>query len=149
MPPTWSQKLQCDTTACPRFESVLDNFAVLDKETGLVWEQSPGTTAEQWVDAAVLCQLKSVGARTGWRLPTAEELASLSDPTVAPPGPTLPSGHPFNNVQSASYWSASTLVGAPTWALFVFFGNGLMSYDDKTVGHYIWCVRGGHGYDGK
>ena len=45
--PSWDQKLQCDTQAtCPRF-IVLSNWnseAVLDRETGLVWEQSPSTT---------------------------------------------------------------------------------------------------------
>jgi hypothetical protein len=41
--PTLSQKLQCDTQAtCPRFVVLSDwkNAAVLDKETGLVWERS-------------------------------------------------------------------------------------------------------------
>src|SRR3989304_768790 len=37
IPPTWSQKLP----AAQRFELVLDGYAVLDKETGLVWEKSP------------------------------------------------------------------------------------------------------------
>jgi hypothetical protein len=49
IPPTWSQKLRCDTTAtCPRFELVLDGAAVLDKETGLVWEKSPSTSTMDW-----------------------------------------------------------------------------------------------------
>src|SRR5512135_1444285 len=41
---SWSKKLPCDsTTNCPRFEVLADfnNEAVLDKETGLVWERSP------------------------------------------------------------------------------------------------------------
>src|SRR5215475_2846841 len=45
--PAWDQKLQCDTLAtCPRFVllSNWNNAAVLDRETGLVWEQSPSTT---------------------------------------------------------------------------------------------------------
>ena len=42
--PSWDQKIQCDAQAtCPRFV-VLSNWnseAVLDRETGLVWEKSP------------------------------------------------------------------------------------------------------------
>src|SRR4030042_5575775 len=41
IPPTWDQTLQCDTTTCPRFVLVMGGAGVLDKETGLVWEQSP------------------------------------------------------------------------------------------------------------
>ena len=45
--PAWDQKLACPTKAnCPRF-LVLTNWnseAVLDKETGLVWERSPALT---------------------------------------------------------------------------------------------------------
>src|SRR4030042_6763784 len=51
IPPTWSQKLQCNTTACPRFEIVMDGAAVLDKETGLVWQRSPGGYTVSWYDA--------------------------------------------------------------------------------------------------
>ena len=40
IPPAWSQKL----SAAQRFVLVLDGEAVLDKETGLVWEKSPDTT---------------------------------------------------------------------------------------------------------
>lgn len=37
IPPTWSHTMP----AAQRFEVVFDGEAVLDKETGLVWEQSP------------------------------------------------------------------------------------------------------------
>ena len=37
IPPVWSQILP----ASERFELVLDGKAVLDKETGLVWERTP------------------------------------------------------------------------------------------------------------
>ena len=49
--PSWDQTLACTTTAnCPRF-IVLSNMssaAVLDRETGLVWERSPSTSAFSW-----------------------------------------------------------------------------------------------------
>src|SRR6478672_8529684 len=52
--------------------------AVLDHETGLVWERAPGTGTLPWntspVEGAVQhCYRAGTGGRWGWRLPTAEE----------------------------------------------------------------------------
>jgi len=147
IPPTWSQSLQCDSTAsCPRFQLVLDDAAVLDKETGLVWEKSPYINANVWLGAMGWCQSRSVGNRKGWRLPTVEELSSLVDPTATTP-PFLPSGNPFLGVQSLRYWSATTLIFDTTYAYIVNFGNGLSGGILKDNSNYMWCVRGGQGYD--
>lgn len=141
IPPTWSQKLD----ASERFELVLDDAAVLDKETGLVWEQSPDTTTRGWTSACNYCYGREVGNRKGWRLPTIEELASLVDNDNS--NPALPTGHPFDNVQSADYWSSTTLALDTSYAWSVDFGNGGVYAYDKSDSYYVWCVRGGHGHD--
>src|SRR2546422_2704903 len=85
--PSWDQQLQCDTQAtCPRF-IVLSNWidashpsggaAVLDRETGLVWEQSPSASGFNWSDAQIHCINLNAGNRGGWHLPTIQELRSL------------------------------------------------------------------------
>jgi Protein of unknown function (DUF1566) len=158
-PPSWDQTLPSST----RF-IILSNFgfavqAVLDRETGLVWEQSPSTsTSFPWsptvgfstttTTAATHCNQLTVGNRKGWRLPTIQELASLVDPSVDSPGPTLPAGHPFSNVQSSFYWSATTLAVDTENAWGVFFNDGVVAARDKiTFGVFVWCVRGGQGVD--
>ena len=128
---------------------VLDDFAdaaVLDKETGLVWKQSPSTSTVTWF-AALLCYSLEVGGRKGWRLPTIEELASLVDTSVAG-SPKLPAGHPFSNVQSSVYWSATTEAGATSSAWIVFFDSGGVGVSGKGNTNHVWCVRGGQGVDG-
>ena len=115
LPQNWDQKL---TTG--RF-TVLSDFgglAVRDNETGLVWEQSPLTTIHHWdssggVSASALfqCTSRTTGGRKGWRLPSLHELASLVDPANS--NPSLPTGHPFTNVQSADYWLGTTGAGNP------------------------------------
>jgi hypothetical protein len=126
-----------------------NNEAVLDRETGLVWEQSPDITVHPWQDASPLCNQKIVGGRRGWRLPTLQELASLSDPTVpGRPGPTLPAGHPFSNVLSSDpYWAASTSAASATIAWGVNFNNGFVFRSAKSSAFFVWCVRGGQGVD--
>ena len=142
--PSWDQTLPSTT----RF-IVLSNFssaAVLDRETGLVWEKSPDTNTFQWSTSAatIACANKSVGGRKGWRLPSINELASLIDPSVPIPGPTLPAGHPFTNVQSdAVYWSATTNASFDSSAWIVGFGDGNVNTGAKTVANPVWCVRGG------
>lgn len=117
--------------------------AVLDKETGLVWERSPQTTAVSSSNVRLTCANKAVGGRKGWRLPSVTELASLVDPSVASPGPTLSSGHPFLNVQSTNYWSASAHAENPALMWGVGFGNGAVLGLSKAFDQRAWCVRGG------
>jgi len=121
------------------------NAAVFDQETGLVWEQSPETNTQTWLNAQARCNAKTVGNRLGWRLPTLQELASLVDPAVRF-GPTLPA-NPFFNVRSSIYWSATSAAGNPAIAWFVNFDNGQVANASKSDAHFVWCVRGGQGVD--
>jgi hypothetical protein len=154
-PSAWDLKLQCNTHAtCPRFV-VLSNWtdtshpsggaAVLDRETGLVWERSPSMSAFTWLNAQIHCNLLAVGNRKGWRLPTIQELASLVDPTQS--NPALPAGHPFSNVQLFSYWSATSGATSFGGAWGVNFSFGDVGTDNKPHTNFVWCVRGGQGVD--
>lgn len=143
IPPTWSQKLASDE----RFELVMGDDAVLDKETGLVWEQSPNTSTLTWKQACAACYEVEVDGRKGWRLPTIEELASLVDSTQTK---SLPSGHPFSsNVQADEYWSITTRQDNPQQAYTVDFSSGLVVGESKSSSTtHRWCVRGNAGHDG-
>jgi hypothetical protein len=129
--------------------SVLSQFgneAVFDKETGRVWEKSPDSTTRNWVNALAHCYTLEIGGRKGWRLPTIEELASLVDTSQA--APTLPASHPFENVQSSFYWSATTNALDTGLAWGVNFSSGVVLSGVKASSFFVWCVRGGQGIDG-
>jgi hypothetical protein len=153
--PAWAQKLVCATTSnCPRFIVLADwnSEAVLDRETGLVWDRSPVPQGFSWSSAVSTCVARKTGNRFGWRLPTVNELASLFDPS-ATNVPFLPSGHPFNGLPtgSTSFWTVTpgtdtefqahrnvgyTLsIGGPS------FSVSHVSADTFALG--VWCVRGG------
>ncbi len=141
--PTWSQKLPCDGTACPRFELVMGGWAVLDKETGLVWAKNASLSGTRdWLSAQSYCFDIGIGGRKGWRLPTVEELASLLDPQQ-PDAPYLPSGHPFDDVQNGYYWSGATTTNNPDYAWLVYMGLGSVYSNDKSNHFYVWPVRAG------
>jgi hypothetical protein len=93
----------------------------------------------KWSVARFTCINKTVGGQKGWRLPSIPELTSLIDPSVAPPGPTLPSGQ---NVQSANYWSATTIAESPAVAWNVFSNGGAVLNTKKGLNSQVWCVRG-------
>ena len=149
--PSWDEKLACTKASnCPRF-IVLVNWssaAVLDKETGLVWERSPSTTPLDWYTAQSHCNSLNLGNRLGWQMPTMQELASLMDGDPAnTSSPKLPPGHPFFNVQSSVYWSATTYAVATGSAWDLNFGDGQVFNDPKSLSNLVWCVRGGQGVD--
>lgn len=82
-------------------------------------------------------------------MPLGEQLATLVDTSNS--NPALPTGHPFLDVQSASYRSATSSVGNPSNAFNVFFGSGVVSSTGVkgNVSGHAWCVRGGQAYDGQ
>jgi hypothetical protein len=141
--PSWDQQLPAAT----RF-IVLANWgsaAVLDRETGLVWEKVPIASTFTWFNASSHCLNQNTGGRTGWRLPAVPELMSLVDQTQSN---SLPSGHPFTvqSVQGSFYWSATTFgFTDAAWAVdFSFFGV-LTSFRRSENFPLAWCVRGGPG----
>ena len=135
--------------------------AVLDNETGLVWERAPGdlngdknvdTTGESedrvtWEGAHEACILKTIGGRSGWKLPSLSQLQSLYD--LNNPDPltqALPVGHPFlkviSNVKLAGYWTATTYVSDPDLAWVIGFPKGSGTPVSKGGPLFTWCVRG-------
>lgn len=141
----WDKVLPAET----RFVVLADfgGAAVRDNETGLVWEQAPSVNDMGWGIARYACAYKRLGGREGWRLPSFAELASLLDPSVAPPGPILPPGHPFS-LFGRVYWSATSAGPGNAW-LVDFSGNSyhtkggdVLAAETDTSFIYTWCVRG-------
>ena len=134
--------------------SQFNNQAVLDKETQLVWQRSPRTYKLAWSNAFTGCIATTIDGRSGWRLPTVEELMSLQTRLVTGVH-ALPTGHPFQDVQhSWTYWSATTHPGNPSYAFGVNVttaGAAIVNLNAfaKSAETFFWCVRGGQGTDGQ
>lgn len=139
VPPSWSRIIAADQRFAP---ALAGSAAILDKETGLVWEKSPSIVATTWHNAVHACQDKSVGNRKGWHVPTVEELASLVAPSQT--GPALPPGHPFAIDDNRSiYWTVTPNVSTAGEMWLVNFFDGSVITAPRSFGLYVWCVRGG------
>ncbi|MDH4064380.1 MAG: DUF1566 domain-containing protein, partial [Acidobacteriota bacterium] len=139
VPPTLSRKLP----TAQRFDLVLDNQAVLDKETGLVWERTPSATKVSWIPAAYTCIYAARGNRAGWHLATISELKTLVDATQSP---TLPAGNPFVLGTDLKFWSQTgSLDQASNGLLLDFASNFLFQAAKASWQARPWCVRGGNG----
>jgi hypothetical protein len=148
---SWDRRID---NAQQRFKLLgeFNNEAVLDRETGLVWERRPSTQPMPWPNARLFCAQKAVGGRGGWRLPAFNELATLVDPNVtSAAAPRLPAGHPFLDVQAAAYWSSTIFAEQPGFTVIVFFffvagSDAPIGVNDANINggpHYAWAVRGG------
>ncbi len=129
--------------------------AVLDNNTGLVWEQAPAADLHAWVPANAYCVRKTIGGTVGWRSPSVVELKSVQDPSL--PAPFVPASAftiapdaTSPGVHLAYYWSATTSAENNTGAWVVSFLHGGIGSDSKsgpTSPPYAWCVRGGMNAD--
>lgn len=131
--------------------SNLNNEAVLDKESQIVWEKTPDNTSTTWFGARNTCVRKEVGGKAGWRLPSIQELASLIDSTQN--DPAIKSGHPFLSVNSDPYWSGTkgaAISGSSdnAWTMdpgtsgaTTFSTSGAITMNATTDINLTWCVR--------
>lgn len=127
-------------SAAERFALVLDGAGVKDNQTGLIWEQAPDLEHDVWSRSVERCRTKAAGGKTGWRAPTIQEMKTLIDP--AQKDPALPKGHPFANIKSAIFWTATPHPTDDIVAWQVSFFSGEPVTDQKSGTRRMWCVWG-------
>lgn len=104
---------------------------VRDNDTGRMWERVPGAGKYTFAAAKAMCDAKSLGGYTDWRLARIEELDALLP---------LPAAHPFT-LSGYERWS-STEVSA-TGAYYTLTLNGNLFVGTRATEYAAWCVRGG------
>lgn len=129
---------------------------VTDTLTGLIWLKDANCFGtKRWKDAGTYpalgaantlnsgeCGLSDGSVEGDWRLPNVRELHSLID--FSQYNPALPSGHPFDSVQSHYYWSSTTAAsGASSYVWPVSLEGGFVYRAFNTNTYYVWPVRGG------
>jgi len=147
----------CGIDACeePRFRDNNDG-TVTDTVTELVWLKDANCYGTLAADAAATaaaglnseeCGLSDGSTEGDWRLPTKTELQGIG---TDPPATweyrtpevawTLPDA-PFENVQSAFYWTGTPYPINPVCPYIVLLGNGYTTFNTSDQTYHVWPVR--------
>ena len=156
---------ECDVS----FDLFCKHGICTDRDSGLLWQQTPAPDTFSWMEATVVCEESKQGGHDDWRLPTADELRSLvrACPTSEPggscgvtagcvepwcgddcPGCTWNEGPGENGCywppeltgNCWAYWT-STRVGGLTEAWFVEFDSAKVAYKATDDFNQARCVR--------
>ena len=118
---------------------------VKDNVTKLIWQDdsSASSVTATWENAnSTTCQnlnTSSFGGYTDWRLPTIEELYTITNKGAYNPSKFTE----FSNFASNDYWSSTSYAGSTDYAWLVGFTSGVDAADYKTYSYYVRCVRAG------
>ena len=111
---------------------------VYDPNRQALWQDNKAVTTvyRDWEGAKAYCENLTFAGSSGWRLPTIEELLSITDDTKY--NPAIKDG--FKYVDSGNYWSSSSLISYSSLAWYVNFKYG--SDDDYEFGSYaVRCIQ--------
>jgi hypothetical protein len=139
---------------------------VTDNTTGLMWQDDNETASvmKKWLNdsnyaecalnhnmpncfdttgdtAGTYCENLTLGGYADWRLPTVQELLSITDAVHASPA----INPAFQNVVSTLYWTSTTVADSPerAWSVSFYLGDSDSFYDKYFDEAYIRCVRDG------
>ena len=111
---------------------------VTDNVTGLMWQKQDNGSSMNWFAAVPYCEGLSLGGHDDWRLPSEKELHSIVNYGALLPAITA---SVFPNTQSASYFSSTTYVAAPSFAWLFPFYDATALWGHKSAPGYARCVR--------
>ena len=113
---------------------------ITDNVTKLQWQDNIGAAKvrKNWQNAKRYCQNLTLGGHKNWRLPTIQELLSITDLSVFKPAVNTKI---FKNIVSDYYWSSTPCAVNTSDYWDVDFYGGHSSHDIKYISNNIRCVR--------
>ncbi|EPG73650.1 PF07603 family protein [Leptospira fainei serovar Hurstbridge str. BUT 6] len=122
------------------------NLVVFDFNTYLVWKQTDEGVSKDYITALNQCSGLNVSngglgyaSLTNWRLPSVQELASIS--IYSNTSPSIASAS-FSGTASAPYWSSTLFAPTVTNAWYVDFQYPDIYFDAIGATHIVRCVSG-------
>jgi hypothetical protein len=124
--------------SAPAGHYTISSGTVYDNETKLTWQQAAPNTSYTWAAAKTYCSTLNLNG-PGWRLPTAKEIFTIVDVSVAPPGPTL-DATAFPGQAASFEWTTTPAIGQ-NGVLGLSLNIGSFGVSDVTVPEGVRCVR--------
>jgi hypothetical protein len=120
-----------------------ENDTVTDTSTGLVWQKAPDREAAMsWDDACRFAESLYLGGRSGWRLPSKEELSNLA--LIAGENPSLwLCDHGFEGIEWELYWTSSKHQKKQDHYWYVDMGTGESGIRSRDRVSFVWAVCNG------
>lgn len=123
-------------------ETISGDSVAADNNTGLMWQQTISTSRTYtWANAQTYCSGSTYAGRSGWRLPTPQEILTIVDNSRQAPAldktlfPNMPKS------DTAYLWT-SKAQGTTSNAIAFNPYRGSTYYVSKTAEHYVMCVYG-------
>lgn len=118
--------------------------SVLDRRTGLAWAENAALSEFplSWSEALEFIRELNRSGFSGyndWKLPHRRELFSLVSHRAK--NPSLPPDHPFINVFTGYYWTATSCARLPDQAWYVHLGGARVFKGMKHGSYMVWPVR--------
>ena len=145
-----TKKVENTSTKSQEDTSNYKKMIFLDKATGLMWQDRPGSekNAMTWQDAVNYCQDLSLEGHNDWRLPSRYELETIFEENKQDYLKlSLIEGFQYITIQSAYrdpwfYWSSTTVPSDTSSARgFTFYNDPQFSAGEKRDLHHVRCVR--------
>jgi len=121
------------------FANSLSVPANLLSKKELMWQDDESVKSNEltWHEAINYCNNLTLDGHSDWRLPTINELLSITDDTKY--DPAIIDGLQY--ATSGFYWSSSPYVSDTSFAWFVYFKIGYDFWYGKSTTNLVRCVR--------
>lgn len=113
-----------------------------DALTSLFWQKAIDSATKSHADAVTYCDslsTSSYGGKTGWRLPTQHELASIIDFEKNGTDPIIDDFY-FPGTPAKKFWT-NTPLGSNNYYYIDFSGDSQFYAEDPTALNYVRCVN--------
>lgn len=128
-----------DDSALARFVRDDQKEVVSDRIKKLMWQDNGDVkiNPKGWQEAIDYCEHLSLAGFDDWRLPTIDELISITNDKRHTPAIVKK----FENTNSSKYWSSTSYVDDDDDGWFVHFQYGNNDFNEKSMRAYSRCVR--------